>query len=54
MRVGRRTTLALLAAIVVVSLLVRYPRSDHELGSTPSSSTRLVNRSLRTVELNGS
>ena len=32
MRVGRRTTLALLAAIVVVSLLVRYPRSDHEVG----------------------
>jgi len=32
MRVGRRTTLALLAAIVVVSLLVRYPRSEHEVG----------------------
>ena len=32
MKVGRRTTLALLGAILVVSLLLRYPRSEHEVG----------------------
>lgn len=32
MKVGRRTTLALLGAILVFSLLVRYPRSEHEVG----------------------
>src|SRR5881409_563252 len=32
MKVGRRTTLALLGVLLVVSLLLRYPRSEHEVG----------------------
>ncbi len=32
MKLGRRTTLALLSAIILLSLILRYPRSDHEAG----------------------